>query len=347
MKHTDNNKTASAWLYASLVLILSSLLTYAGWFVSQHNADIKLQSMAVTSATLLSQRSSELLLANDLLALQNVVRMSSQLPQVHYAGIYDIAGMPLAESGTVSGIANTFSASAPVYTGSSQVAIATISIETPSASKYLWELYGIPILLTILMLFWLRKPQTTTNNNEEYKLETPCEPIALIAIDYTADDLNEPAFINQLEQALSFSCDLYGAQYRRQGKDYLITFNDSKEGALNAVCAARLWYGAFINVKKQLSLTLSSSIILSSWPENSGNKRQIQFMQTEHIQQLQSTCSDNKGILLSHDFMSLQSIATSVVVSDGKDVFRLKRLNDGLDKLVRKQLSQVMHKLSI
>lgn len=345
MKSSQTTHKAAQWRNGIISALLATVLLCITWSVLDKNAAQKHASMANTLAKMLAQQAADQVLADDMLALQNIVRRTAQLPNVHYAGVYDAAGTPISEAGTVSGIADTFTASATVFTEETQLGIASISVETPKNQK-LFALLLLPIIAGLLAFI------STRPNHQSREVTPPTsnygslEPLLYIYIqaDYNDFDNNGPA--NKLDQAATLIAKLYGARIEKLLGGYVFRFDQDKDPTTRACCMARLWYGSFQHYKQQAGFNFGAAAILTAYPTLNGNTLQQEYEHNRWLLETQELVSKRQGILLSYDFMSLQDVAQSVIVRDDIDHFRLKSLKPTLDKLVRKQLGQVVKTLS-
>ena len=98
---------------------------------------------------------------------------------------------------------------------------------------------------------------------------------------------------------------------------------------------------------KQLAgFRFGAAALLCSYPNISGNTLQQEQAHNNWLLELRERTENQQGVLLSFEFMALADVAQSVVVQDGTDHFHLKSLKPTLDKLVRKQLGQIVKTLS-
>lgn len=345
MTPKPSKQAVSPWRGAIINAVLAAVLVAVTWSVLDNNSRKKHAAMAHSLAKMLAQQAADQVLADDMLALQNIVRRTAQLPNIHYAGVYDAAGTPLSEAGTVAGIANTFTASATVYAQSTQLGIASISIETPADQRVLLLLL-LPLLAGVIG-FW-RRPQAQAASTETSPSTDffGLEPLLYIHIHADYHDFDTNGAAAKLDQAATLIAKLYGARIEKLLGGYLFRFNRDKDPSTRACCVARLWYGSFQHYQQQTGFTFGAAALLTAYPSLQGTALQQNYEHNRWLLDTIGLAQTQQGILLNYDFMSLQGVAQSVIVRDDTDCFRLKSLKSSLDKLVRKQLAQVVKTLN-
>lgn len=327
-------------LLAVFAFLLSTALLATGWFNGTRIADEKLNGIVDTSAQILAQQGADQLVADNRLALQNIVRRVAELPQIHYAGVYDAAGLPLAEAGTVEGIANTITASASIYTESSLIGFASISVQSYSSTQAMLLLL-IPLCISFAV-FVIYSRHNNDANTQSSNLQLPSAQSPLLYIELRFDTVKFPSAeaLGSLERLLKSVAQLYGGNLHSHSNFYLLDFNQNSDANLRTTCAARLWFAAFQHTKRDLGINVSAVAALCVSPrEPTKRHRQVLW-----LQQINELTARLQGVILSMEFMALKHVAANTVVSEGEDYYALKSLNPQIDKLMRKQLMQILSK---
>lgn len=325
--HTFKERLARAFRFTLLTGVSLTLGIVATEVINDQRPLVE----AETSAAMLAQRAAEHWLEDDKLALQTLVRHTESLSAVRYAAIFDAAQTPIGESGKSDYVSEAALYSAPINIAKSEVGVAVIAYE-PTSTLSVWWLLALAPVVGFASLF--RGEQKPKQKSTEIAELTPrvSQCYAIVALKHPPAN-DEWLRLSQLAERVSSYYDAeieIGVGYFRFG----LAGDDAITDTLSL---ARLWYGVYYAQQRKSEQHLDASVQLCLAHDFVDSDEESRW-----LFDIICNAANAEGVALEEAFAKHPDTTEVAVIAEHEGHYRLKKLCDRKDAVIKQQLTEIL-----